>query len=308
MLVKETAVTFGAAGRLTGILSVPDRPDPSRPAFLFLNAGVTHRVGPNRLSVRLARDLAEQGFTSLRFDFSGLGDSTVRNDDLPPAKSVLAEAAEAMDLVRSRSGVDRFVPIGICSGGTVAFMAAREDPRVVGAVVINAQGHLHGTDPELSAHLHSRTMARHSWRIALFSSFRSKNWIKALTGELDPRRILRMMVGFPMAMILRRKQRRERPAPTEIPADPAAVLREVLNRDVHLFHIYCEADEGLDYFHVSLGDRGPKVASERRGRFTMIRGANHVFTLSWSQDRLTEIVGEWACTTFPGSGSAAATG
>jgi pimeloyl-ACP methyl ester carboxylesterase len=289
---------------MTGILTEPEAADPSLPAFLFMNAGVTHRVGPNRLSVRLARSLAEQGFSSLRFDFSGLGDSAVRRDELPPARSVLSESAEAMDLLQNERGIRRFVPIGICSGGTVAFMAAREDPRVVGAVVINALGHLHGTDPELSAHLHSRTMARHSWRIAFFSSFRSKNWVKALTGELDPRRILRMMIGFPMAMILRRKRRRERASAAIPPANPAAVLREVLGRGVRLFHVYCEADEGLDYFHVALGDRGPEIASEESGRFEMILGSNHVFTLGWSQDHLVKTVGDWARSSFGADGSA----
>jgi pimeloyl-ACP methyl ester carboxylesterase len=306
--MKETAVAFGSSSRLAGILTDPDTPDASRPAFLFMNAGVTHRVGPNRLYVRLARALAREGFASLRFDFSGLGDSAARGDELPPAKSVVAEAREAMDLLRKERGIDRFVPIGICSGGTVAFMTAREDPRVVGAVVINAQGHLHGTDPELSEHLHSRTMARHSWRIAFFSSFRSKNWIKAVTGELDPRRILRMMIGFPLAMILRRRrQQREREqSPIGEALDPAAALREVLARDVHLFHLYCEADEGLDYFHVALGDRAREIASERRGRFEIISGANHVFTLIWSQDDLVARTTDWARVSFPPGGSGTA--
>ena len=62
--VTEEPIYFGAGGRLTGILTQPrSLRDESRalPRFVFLNAGLLHRVGPNRLYTFLARELASRG-------------------------------------------------------------------------------------------------------------------------------------------------------------------------------------------------------------------------------------------------------
>ncbi len=288
--MNEEAVLFGADGSLVGVVATPEQTDPARPAFLFLNAGVTHRVGPNRLHVRMARALAEDGFCTLRFDFSGLGDSAVRGDNLPAIQSVVVETKEAMDLLAERHGAESFVLVGICSGAMSSYLTAQEDERVVGAVMINGQAHLHGDDLELTDHLRARTLARHSWRIALRSSFRSKNWRKAIQGQLEPKRILRMMFGSPLEAL---RGRRNREAPPEIP-DVLADLRALTRRGVRLFHLYCEGDEGLDYFHALLGDKVRDVETDENSRFEVIRGSNHLFTLRWSQDELVDIVREWA--------------
>ena len=86
--VEEEALLLGAAGTLVGILCRPEGPRTAGTAFLFLNAGVTHRVGPSGVYARLARALAAQGWLSLRFDYSGLGDSLARTDQLPAGQSV----------------------------------------------------------------------------------------------------------------------------------------------------------------------------------------------------------------------------
>jgi len=289
--MKEQPVLFGGSDSLVGVITEPDAPDASRPAFLFLNAGVTHHVGPNRLYVQLARALAEDGFTSLRFDYSGLGDSGVRTDELPAWKTVGLETGEAIDLLASTRGIERVIPIGICSGAINAYITARDDPRAAGAVLINGQGHLHGADPELSAQLRARTLSRHYRRIALSGSYRAKNWKKAFGGQLSPLRILQMMAGVPLGVL--RGLFGKRPAPGDAP-DPVADLRAISARGVRLFHLYCEGDEGLDYFHVVLGGKLKDVATSDPARFEIIRGANHVFSLLWTQERCVGMVREWA--------------
>ena len=58
--MTEEAVLFGTTQSLVGILSQPPREEAPRglPAVILLNAGIVHRVGPNRLYVRMARELA----------------------------------------------------------------------------------------------------------------------------------------------------------------------------------------------------------------------------------------------------------
>src|SRR5688572_23958863 len=107
------------------------------PAFIMLNSGLLHRVGPHRLYVELARALAAQGIPSLRFDFSGIGDSGPRTDQVQARLAAVDETREAMDLLHERIGSRSFVLVGVCSGADAAFRTAARDHRVVGTVMID---------------------------------------------------------------------------------------------------------------------------------------------------------------------------
>ena len=99
--MRERVVRFGAGNGLVGILTEPEpiRSHPDRPAIIFLNSGILHRVGSCRMHVRLAWALAEAGYPSLRFDLSGIGDSDTRKDALAFEQSAPLEIREAMDRV-----------------------------------------------------------------------------------------------------------------------------------------------------------------------------------------------------------------
>ena len=77
--MTEQVLLFGTNRCLVGMLTEPEKSQvpADLPAFILFNAGLLHRVGPNRLHVTLARRLARRGFPVLRFDFSGIGDSRV---------------------------------------------------------------------------------------------------------------------------------------------------------------------------------------------------------------------------------------
>jgi pimeloyl-ACP methyl ester carboxylesterase len=286
----ERAVHIDSGGGLVGIITEPEGGGTQgQPTFVFLNAGLTHRVGPSRLHVRMARALAAQGFSSLRLDWSGLGDSGVRDDAVPVGESIIAETREAMDFLTSTTGAQRFILIGICSGATVSFLTALRDERVVGVALINAQSHLHGESAELGEALRARTMTRHSYRIALRSSFRRKNWRKALGGQIPIGKVMHSMFLAPVRAILGRGRGGALPA-----LDPMAETRVLTDRGVRVLHLYSEGDEGLDYFQEVLGGRGAERMAEVGAETEIMLGANHVFTLLWTQDRLTTAVCEWA--------------
>lgn len=137
--MRERALTFGPAN-LVGILTQPD-PGASiaaAPAMVILNSGILHRAGASRIYVQIARALAEEGFTTLRFDFSGIGDSAVRKDSLPIEERFVTETSEAMDYLQTTIGTSRFIVGGLCSGGDGAFWAGLGDSRVVGVWQIDA--------------------------------------------------------------------------------------------------------------------------------------------------------------------------
>lgn len=284
----EEAVHFGDGGRLSGVLTLPAEGSPHRPCIVLLNAGMTHRIGPNRLYVRLARRLARTGHVVLRFDTSGVGDSPLRRDAVPYVEGLFGEVHAALEYLAASRGCARFVLGGICSGGATAFVGAQRDPRVVGVIVVNGHGHLHADHPELTGKIGRKVQIRHAWRIAFRSSFRRKSWRKLLTGRLDWRRLL---VSPPAASPDGAEPPRSAP-------DPRRVVEELLRRGVRQLHVYSEGDEGLDYFRVMLGGAERDLVGQAGFQLRLLPGANHVFTQRWSQAALLDAVEEWM-TGFP---------
>jgi hypothetical protein len=133
----ETTLQFGAEAGLVGTLSTDDAPATDLGALLF-NAGVVPRIGPNRLNVRIARALAAEGIPALRFDLSGRGDSAPARGLESYEQQAILDLRAAMDLLKARTGVRRFVVLGICSGAENAFHVALADPRVVGISLLDS--------------------------------------------------------------------------------------------------------------------------------------------------------------------------
>jgi len=137
----EQPLRFGVADHLFGVLSRPTSPPVrERPAIVILNAGSVNRAGPHRLYVSMARRWVGRGFTVLRLDLSGIGDSPAAvgtAENLVYPRDGLADIAAAMDFLAAETGVGRFIVAGLCSGADLTFQIARRDPRLVGAVMMN---------------------------------------------------------------------------------------------------------------------------------------------------------------------------
>ena len=138
-VLTEEPLQFGEGGRLFGILTLPSVPPcnaQALPVFVFLNAGLLNRVGPYRLYVRLVRNLAQMGFSSLRVDLAGRGDSPERFG-LTNQQSVAADYEEIVGVLESRLGRLRLVLGGLCSAADNAIRLARADQRVIGMLLLD---------------------------------------------------------------------------------------------------------------------------------------------------------------------------
>lgn len=137
--MKEIPLQFGKAGRLFGVLTlasdVPNKPSSSR-TFVFLNAGLLHRVGPYRLHVTLARELAELGFNSFRVDLAGIGDSFQRTG-LEYTQSVAIDYSEITKLLETELGPTSIVLAGLCSGADNAIRLAIDNSQVAGLILLD---------------------------------------------------------------------------------------------------------------------------------------------------------------------------
>jgi dienelactone hydrolase len=85
--------------------------------------------------VSLARRLAKRGFTVLRLDLAGIGDSPAGDgvENVTYPRSGYEDLKTALDWL----GADKAIVAGLCSGGDYAFQMGVRDDRVVGSVILN---------------------------------------------------------------------------------------------------------------------------------------------------------------------------
>jgi alpha-beta hydrolase superfamily lysophospholipase len=139
---------FGPEVNLVGTLTRPKASAAADLGVVLLNAGVIGRIGPHRINVKLARELALEGVASLRFDAAGLGDSAASSHGLPWEKQAIADLRAALDCLGEHTGARRFAVIGLCSGADTGYAAALEDERIVGLLMIDPFAY-----PTLRSHL-----------------------------------------------------------------------------------------------------------------------------------------------------------
>jgi pimeloyl-ACP methyl ester carboxylesterase len=109
---------------------------------------VVHRIGPHRNNVKLARHLAQQGYTAVRFDISGVGDSRPPRDAAPIRQQAVRDIQAVMDYVQRDHGLKAFALYGICSGAWNGYATALADDRVRGVFMVDGY-----TYPTLKRHL-----------------------------------------------------------------------------------------------------------------------------------------------------------
>ena len=124
----EYPVFVRAAGeRLAAVICAPSGELEDLGVVLFTGGNYT-RSHRNRMWVRAARELAERGVPSIRFDYHGVGDST--GSLVLELESPLEDDANgAADLLRRSTGVARLAFVATCFGGRTAMAASarRED-------------------------------------------------------------------------------------------------------------------------------------------------------------------------------------
>ncbi len=137
--IKTVHFTNNAGQKLFGTLHEPARPDPALPVVVLLSPGVKMRVGPGRLYVPLTEMLCAEGYTVLRFDFFGLGDSEgeLQEKMLPDVYNHIEvgryvdDTLASLRYLREQHGARQFILGGLCGGAITGLLAAQRDDSVV---------------------------------------------------------------------------------------------------------------------------------------------------------------------------------
>ena len=137
----ETTLTFGPDQGLIGTLTLPGtqaRATPAPCGMVLFNAGVVPRIGPHRINVKIARELARHGIPTIRFDLHGMGDSLGADGRLNYKQQAVSDLQAAMDTLQRASDVSRFALLGFCSGALPSYWTAQNDDRVRHIILYDA--------------------------------------------------------------------------------------------------------------------------------------------------------------------------
>lgn len=289
MSSAERVLAFGTSGSLHGVLAEPAPQDrrEGAPAVLFWNVGTNHHVGPHRVFVDLARRLANLGFTSLRFDTSGLGDSAASRDDTrPDTERKLSDVREAMLTLTKQRGFDRFVLVGFCSSVDAAHAVGLQAPEVVGIVYL--EGYQYRTK-RFYLQYPQRLLNRNRWERLLRLKY------PKVFGEpeslhdrsLDPETVFV----------------RDYPTPEQLTED----MRQLTRRGVRMLAIYSGGDTNYGYesqFYDFV--KAPEVA--RNLELVFYPSADHTFYLVEQRERVMDRVTAWLQREFGGASASPSSG
>jgi pimeloyl-ACP methyl ester carboxylesterase len=247
--------------------------------------------------VNMARAWAAQGFEVLRMDFSGMGDSRLRNagkENEVYASRFMAETRSAVDFLIGR-GVTNVVLMGLCSGAYVAYHTATADPRVSGIVLINPLT-FHWTEGD-SLEVRMResfgSTAQYKRRF-----FRYETWRRLVRGEIG--------VAAISAELARRVRRRAtyeaRAVIAKLTGDIAETtdiergFRRMCTRGTSSLLVLGADDGSRDAIEEHLGKDAAGMRSVSGFRIEIWPGTDHTFTPLWAQRKLTQRIGDYLAT------------
>lgn len=135
--MKEVLHRFGRAQHLCGIFASNDAADRDT-AIVMISAGATHKAGPFRLGTYLAREMARQQLSCLRFDLGGQGESRyLKADGKTYDEHIAADLSDSLDFLTATYGFKRFIAVGLCTGADNAHKLAVRDPRICAVVCLD---------------------------------------------------------------------------------------------------------------------------------------------------------------------------
>lgn len=137
--IKPVVLKNRNGKNLFGMLHTPKGPAKNI-GLIILSPGIKSRVGPHRLYVKMAELFTQMGFTVLRADPEGLGDSegeinhSVTADVYGSIELGLfvSDTIDMMDWMARETGYSSFILAGLCGGAITALLASEKDPRVKG--------------------------------------------------------------------------------------------------------------------------------------------------------------------------------
>lgn len=308
--------------RLFGIVHLPENTDLKKKkiGINLLNPGIKYRVAPNRLNVKLARKLCEQGCYVLRFDPEGIGDS---EGELPTGTLVadiwekiqtglfVQDTIEANDFFRDKYGIDELIMIGNCGGAITALLSAPEDDMVCGLCLIDVPVNLRVANMSFADKVADGGQ-RVDW---LFSEYMKrvlsiKSWKRFITMQTDYKALKKTLV----MQLLKKIKPIQSDAGLSVDLENFCRQKKLnmlffksfalfMKKNKPVLFILAGNDPGTEIFQSYFQNSFllTNLNEKKRNELVEIHkvnDANHIYTLTECQETLITKVSEWVDSRF----------
>ena len=269
--MNEEIVAFGERKNLHGILTTPSSEHGKLPLIVFWNAGLIAKTGVHRIQVLLARKFAELGFSTLRFDLSGVGDSYNVSYQEKGDKTDY-DLKQAIEYGLSKIGGEKSILIGFCSGALNAHELMLTEDKVAGSILIDSYGY----------------KTRKYFFYYFLKLFRFSKWIR-------PFLILLMkIIGTNKVAPESQVAFWDFPPREKVKED----LQQLVNKDLKLYYIYTNGV--LDYYNYKnqFYDMFKGVDFKDCVELDFFENSDHLFTPLKEKKELMERIISWTTRQF----------
>lgn len=179
-------------------------PNNRKTGVLIVVGGPQYRTGSHRMFVKLADRFAAAGFSTMSFDYRGMGDAS---GTLPGFENTAKDIQAAQTvLMEHEPSITEVVIWGLCDGATAAVLGASESTATAALILANPWVYSEDTKAQalISTHYRGKLVSREFWG-------------RLLTGKVN---LFSALGGF--ASVLRQSQSSEPKATLEAKKKPTA--------------------------------------------------------------------------------------
>jgi pimeloyl-ACP methyl ester carboxylesterase len=298
--VSERPVFLASEAILFGIVTEPHQGDKRRRGVILLTVGAEHHIGSSRMYVSLARHWARHGYTVMRLDLAGLGDSGTRpgrpNDEVfPPA--AIEDIRIAVEFMRSRYGIGDITLGGLCSGAYHSLRAAIAALPVNRILLVNPMNFLWNEgltagDLQLEVDV-ARNVGFYRDRV-----FSAAIWKRILTGRFNIWRIARILMQRPLLDFESKLHDLARSFRIHMRRDLGWELEEIGARGVKMVFVFARGEPGLDVLRLQGGSAVKRLGD--RCLIHIIDSADHIFSHTATREELKRILSDELFARNPG--------
>jgi pimeloyl-ACP methyl ester carboxylesterase len=295
--------------QLFGVLHRPERPCADDAAILLLSPGVKMRVAPHRLYNKMTTRFVALGYTVLRFDFHGLGDSAGEAPDMLLADlygatqvgRYVGDTLAAMDWMQRTCGTSRFIAAGLCGGALTGLLAAQNDPRITSLLGLSIPVILDGSNIDASRYMTvaqlKGTRRRYLMKFRVWDPDVWRSWRRFLTMQSHYSLIVRSLAK-PVAARFRRAgpegagvagAAAPLAAPDNTNPHVAPAFLRMVSTSRRVLLIFAESDRLLWDFEGKFLRRHQGAIDRYKDNYDLhiVPKANHVFSFpEWQEDML----------------------
>jgi hypothetical protein len=296
---KLVTINSGKGDLLYGVLHIPEKIN-RRIGINLLNPGLKSRVAPHRLNVKLARKLCSNGYSVLRFDPTGIGNSegelSSKNEKTINLWRRIQKGCFVQDTImgnrvlKLEARSDELIIIGQCGGAVSSALAGSKDEHVTGLVLIDMPCRIIDENMEMTdgiiASYSRRQLVKESitdilrfqWIKKIGDNKKRKNWITS-----NFKKLKHLMNG---KSIIKSEDNEN-----GVNLDLLHSVTSFLENGKEIFFLFAEKDFSRREFY----NHFSKLLLNKYSNITVdtIENANHIYAERLSQEKLVNNIINW---------------